>query len=69
MAVLLTPPVVAEADKNYCLEFYSHHYGEDIGKVAVLVSLLDRIGDEAQGALNIVFIIFTHCKKRYTFKK
>ena len=48
MAVLVSPLVEVEPDTNYCLEYWWHNYGADVGKVAVLADFIDRPQEDVQ---------------------
>ncbi len=41
MGVLLAPPITVE-ETDYCLEYYVHNFGDDIGRVAVIADFIDR---------------------------
>ena len=42
MALLIAPTVEIEEDTEYCLEYWVHNYGKNIGQVAVLAQFKDR---------------------------
>lgn len=46
MAVLVSPEITIEELTSYCLEYWWHNFGDEIGQVAVLADFLDRRGPD-----------------------